>query len=349
MASNRSIFDQLLDKYDTVLAEAFFQSIDAIKSAVTLHVVVERLERGDINGAIDAIQVERDAFSALELALAEAYNAGGISLVENLPRLKDPEGNRVIFRFGVRHPEGEVWLRDHSAQLVTRITDDQKQGIRQALEEGLAAGRNPHSTALDVVGRINRVTGRREGGIIGLTSQQERLVSLARAELVSGDSALLKHYLTRQRRDKRFDRTVMYAIREGKPLPSEVVTRILGQYSDRMVQLRGEMLARTETMMALGTARDNAMRQQINAGKVAEHDIKKKWRSAGDNRVRHTHATLSSAEPIGMDESFISPSGARLRYPGDPLAPTSEIVGCRCHLQYKVDYFASIVRRYERA
>jgi hypothetical protein len=52
MASNRSIFDQLLDKYDTVLAEAFFQGIDAIKSAVILRVVVERLERGDISGAI---------------------------------------------------------------------------------------------------------------------------------------------------------------------------------------------------------------------------------------------------------------------------------------------------------
>nr|WP_315975716.1 hypothetical protein [Phyllobacterium sp. A18/5-2] len=93
-------------RHDAVLADASFQSIEAIKSAVTLRVVVERLERGDINGAIDAIQVEREAFSALELALAEAYNAGGISLVENLPRLKDPEGNRVSFRSGVTPPGG---------------------------------------------------------------------------------------------------------------------------------------------------------------------------------------------------------------------------------------------------
>jgi hypothetical protein len=345
MASNRSIFDQLLDKYDTVLAEAFFQSIDAIKSSVTLRVVVERLERGDINGAINAIQVEREAFSALELALAEAYNAGGISLVENLPRLKDPEGNRVIFRFGVRNPEGEAWLRDHSSQLVTRITDDQKQGIRQALEEGLTAGRNPNSTALDVIGRINRVTGRREGGTIGLTSQQERFLSSARAELLSGDSALLRNYLTRQRRDKRFDSTAVKAIKEGKPIPADMASRMVGRYADRLLLLRGETLARTETMTALGTARENAMRQQIVNGKVAASDVQKIWRSAGDSRVRHTHRVLNG-KAVGIDGSFQSQSGAVLRYPGDPLAPTNEIVGCRCHLDYKVDYFASVVRTY---
>jgi hypothetical protein len=296
MTSNRNIFDQLLDKYDAALAEAFFQSIDTIKSAVTLRIVVERLERGDINGAIDTIQVEREAFPALELALADAYNSGGISLVENLPRLKDPEGNRVIFRFGVRNPDGEAFLRNHSSQLVTRITDDQKQAIRQALEEGLSTGRNPKSTALDVIGRVNRVTGRREGGIIGLTSQQERFVSLARVELISGDPVLLRSYLARQRRDKRFDRAVLAAIRDGKPIPSDLVTRIVGRYSDRMVQLRGEMLARTETIMALGTARENAMRQQIDNGKVAASDVQKIL-AIGRRQPGAAHASGSQWQP----------------------------------------------------
>ncbi|MBB3144935.1 hypothetical protein FHS21_001336 [Phyllobacterium trifolii] len=348
MASNRSIFEQLLDKYDAALAEAFFQGIDAIKSQITLRIVVERLEKGDVAGAIEAIQLDRDAFSALELALAEAYNSGGIRLVENLPKLKDPEGNRVIFRFGVRNPEGEAFLRDHSAQLVTRIVDDQRVAIRQALETGLSQGRNPRSTALDVVGRINRVSGRREGGIIGLTSPQERFVTSARQELLSGDSALLRNYLTRQRRDKRFDATVLKAIKEGKPILAETVARIAGRYSDRLLQLRGEMLARTETMTALGTARQNAMRQQIDNGKVAASDVKKIWRSAGDGRVRHTHRVLNG-KAAEIDGVFQSVSGAVLRYPGDPLAPVSEISGCRCHLEYKVDYFASIVERFRAA
>ncbi|PRD42119.1 head morphogenesis protein [Phyllobacterium phragmitis] len=348
MASNRSIFDQLLDKYDRVLAEAFFQGVDAIKSAITLRIVVERLERGDVAGAVEAMHLEPEAFSALELAFTEAYNNGGISLVENLPQLKDPEGNRVVFRFGVRNFAGEAFLRDHSAQLVTRIIEDQRIAIRAALETGLSEGRNPRSTALDVIGRINRTSGRREGGIIGLTSPQERFVASARAELLSGDSALLRNYLTRQRRDKRFDRSILKAIAEEAPLPADMVNRIAGRYSDRLLELRGEMLARTETMAALGTARENAMRQQIDAGKVAEQDVQKIWRSAGDSRVRHTHRVLNG-KSVGFDETFLSVSGARLRYPGDPKAPTSEIVGCRCHIEYRVDYFASVVRNYRAA
>ncbi|MDR6632345.1 hypothetical protein J2X72_001129 [Phyllobacterium sp. 1468] len=348
MASNRSIFEQLLDKYDAALVEAFYQGIDAIKSQITLRIVVQRLEKGDITGAIEAIQLESEAFTALELALRDAYNSGGTSFVENLPKLKDPEGNRVIFRFGVRSPEGEAFLRDHSAQLVTRIVDDQRVAIRQALETGLSEGRNPRSTALDVVGRINRVTGKREGGIIGLTSPQERFVASARGELLSGDTSLLRNYLSRQRRDKRFDATVLKAIKEGKPIPAETVSRMVGRYSDRLLQLRGEMLARTETMTVLGTARQNAMRQQIDNGKVAASDVKKIWRSAGDGRVRHTHRVLNG-KAVEIDGVFQSVSGAVLGYPGDPQAPVSEISGCRCHLEYKVDYFASVVERFRAA
>jgi hypothetical protein len=152
---------------------------------------------------------------------------------------------------------------------VTRIVDDQRLGIQQVLAYGLARGDNQRVTALDIVGRVSRVTGRREGGVIGLTAAQEQFVARAKQELASGEPEQLKHYLTRERRDKRFDALAQRAIRARKPVAAEDLARVVGRYSERLLALRGEMLARTETMAALGTSRDHAMRQAIASLKVA--------------------------------------------------------------------------------
>lgn len=333
----------LISEFEPIVRQAFVDAIADIRSKITLRLLIERLERRDIPGAIDVLHIEREAFGTLETAIARAYEGGGIAMAEDL-MLRDPEGNRVVFRFGVRNPEAEAWLRNHSVMLVTRIIEDQREGIRTALSEGLARGDNPRASALGIVGRLNRVTGRREGGVIGLTAAQERYVAAARQELLSAEPDRLRAYLRRDRRDRRFDALVTRAIREGKPVPTEAVNRILDRYSDRLLQLRGEMLARTETMFALGQSRNDAMRQAIASGKVSADLVTKHWRSAGDNRVRHTHRVLNG-KSVGFNESFQSPSGARLRFPGDPEAPISETSGCRCSVEYKVDYTAQLLRR----
>jgi hypothetical protein len=337
-------FDELLDQFEPRVAAAFREAIEGIKSAVVIARVVERLERGDIAGALEAFQIDREAFASLEVAIQEAFNAGGINAVSELPT-KGPDGARVVWRFGVRNPMAEMILREMSSTMVAIITDDQRQGIRTALENGLARGLNPRATALDVIGRQNSVTGRREGGIIGLTTRQIEFIERARQNLASGDPVKMKQYLDLKTRDKRFDRTIANAIREGKPVECETLGRIVSRLNDKNLQLRGENLARTETMMALGTARDQAIRQQIEAGKVDAQDVTKVWRSAGDKRVRHTHRALNG-KSVGVDDVFISLSGAAIRYPGDPKAPISETSGCRCRVQYKIDYIGAVVRVY---
>lgn len=333
----------LIGEWEPVIRQAFLAAVADIRSKITLRILIERLERRDIPGVIDALHIEREAFGGLESALVRAYEGGGLAMAEDL-MLRDPEGNRVVFRFGVRNPEAEAWLRDHSSMMVTRIIEDQLTGIRAALADGLARGDNPRQTALGIVGRVNRVTGRRDGGIIGLTSQQERFIATARAELLSGDPDQLRHYLTRERRDKRFDALVRRALASQKPLAAADVARVVNRYSDRLLALRGEMLARTETMMALGQSRNDAMRQAIASGKVDATFVTKRWRSAADGRVRHTHRVLNG-NSVGFYEAFQSPSGATLRFPGDPEAPISETSGCRCTMEYKVDYTTQLIRR----
>lgn len=341
--SSREQLTLLIAEFEPKIRDAFFAAIAEIRSAVTLRVLVERLERNDILGAVDALQIEPEAFARVEVAIAEAYNNGGLAAADGL-LLRDPQGHRIAFRFGVRNPEAEAWLRSHSAALVSRIVADQREGIRIALAEGLALGNNPRTTALDVVGRINRVSGKREGGVIGLTSPQERFVAAARAELLSGDPVQLRHYLTRERRDRRFDAAVMRAIRDRKALPADTVARITGRYAARLLQLRGEQLGLNETFAALGASKHEAFRQAVAAGKLDPEFVVKTWRHFTAEHPRLQHVAMRGTA-VRFDEPFVMPDGTQMMWPHDPAASAKHTVGCRCQVDYTVDYVGQFIRR----
>lgn len=344
--TDREIFEELLAAHEPLIRQAFLDAIRDLVDNITLRVVVERLERGDVAGAINALHLDADAFGRLERAIADAYNSGGQATVGNLPRLIDPSGARVVFRFGIRNPEAEAWLREHSSTLVTRIVDDQREAIRTAFSEGLAQGQNPRKTALEVVGRVSRVSNRREGGVIGLTAQQERFVARARQELSSGDPEALAHYLTRGRRDKHFDRTVAKAIRDGKPLPPEMVAKATGRYADKLLALRGEMIGQNETATALDKSREEAVRQQIASGKIAAQDVRKVWKHTPQEHPRIHHVAMNG-KSVAWGAKFELPNGVRMDHPHSDDAPADETIFCKCFWSVKIDYFASVERRFK--
>lgn len=331
----------LLDQFEPTIRAAFLAAIEDITDNIELARVVERLEKGDINGALEAMHLDPVSFRPLEQAIAQAFEAGGSGGVGSMPTLRDPAGNRVVVRFDGQNTRAETWLREHSAALVTRTTTDQRASIAQTLVAGMERGDNPRAVALDVVGRVSKATGKRTGGIIGLTAQQARFVDNARSELREGTPEALRAYLARERRDKRFDRTVTKAIREGNPIPADQIAAMTQRYSDSLLKLRGDTIARTEAMTALHAGQDEAFRQAVDAGGAQEQDIRRVWRSTMDGRVRDTHRHLNG-ESVGLNQSFVSPSGALLRYPGDPNAPVSEIANCRCTLQVRIDFLANI-------
>jgi hypothetical protein len=341
--SPRERFEQLTADFKPRVRAAFMEAIDDIRSSIVLRRIEERLERGDIAGAIAAMNLDEAAFRPLEEAIREAFNGGGVATVEQMPILRDPEGHRVVVRFGVRNLEAETWLREYSSALVTNIVEDQRNAIRASFVEGLARGDNPTRTALGVAGRVNRVTGRREGGTIGLTSQQSAYVDNARRQLLSGVPEEMKDFLSRGRRDKRFDKSVLKAIREGKPLPREAVDRIVGRYSDGLLMLRADTIGLTETMTALGEAKDQAFRQQIARGTVAAQDVTKTWRRTPQEHPRIQHVAMSG-QTVRFDQPFTAPDGTQIPYPHAAGVPARHVLGCKCFAEYKIDFMARLVR-----
>ena len=333
----RQRLETLSAKFEPTLQAAFVAAVDDLRNGAQIGRIAERLERGDIDGALRALNIEPAAFRLFEEGVREAYIGGGIATTNGLPALRDPSGAQVVFRFDARSPGAEAFMQDLSGRRVTRMTDDILVAARRHMTQGMVDGRNPRSVALDLVGRINRATGRREGAIIGLSSSQEGYVATARQDLLSGDPSRLRHYLGLGRRDKRFDRTVLAAIRDGKPLTRDVVDRIIGRLSDSYLLLRGETIARTEAIGALNASHRESFEQAIASGNVQRQDVRKVWRATRDNRTRDTHRAIGD-ESVGFDELFSN----GLLYPCDPNGPASEVVNCRCSVDYRIDFFANL-------
>lgn len=326
-----------MDHFGPKVAKAFMDAIGNLKAGADHQRLVEAIKADDLPGAIAALELDPAAFNDLLEAIREAYLGGGKSAVESM---RAPAAAGVI-RFDGRNLEAERWLREQSADLVSRILADQREAIRVKLTEGMARGANPNATAREIVGRVDRVTGKRVGGIIGLTSQQAGYVATARDELASGDPAQLRNYLERARRDKRFDRTVLKAIDDGTAVPADIARKAVNRYEARLLELRGQTIAKVETFASLAAAKHEAYRQAIDSGKLDVSAVTKIWRHFRNEHPRLTHVAMQG-KTVGFREDFVLADGTRMQYPHAPGAPIKHTAGCHCQADYRVDFLAGI-------
>ena len=134
--------------------------------------------------------------------------------------------------------------------------------------------------------------------------------------------------MERKLRDKRYDRSIVKAIREGRTLPAEKQDQIVRLYKSRLLKMRADRIARTETIASLNAAAHEGLKQIVDRGMAENKNIRRVWDATGDRRTRPTHMDADTQE-VGLDEPFIV-GGAELMYPCDPNGPARETIMCRC-------------------
>lgn len=331
--------DQLLKDQSPLIREAFLEAMRDARDSIRLQDVIDALSRGDVAAAARALDIQRAFLAPLDQAFAATYFAAGSGHNELLMQMLRRGGLSIEIRFDPGAPRAASWVRQHSSQLITEIVEGQRAAVREALGVGLDAGRNPRTVALDIVGRMDKVAKRRVGGIVGLTSGQAEVVENARAQLLSGEPAQMEAYLKRKLRDRRFDRTVREAIREGRPVSALDVNRIVTRYTDRMLKYRGDVIGRTETLTALSYAQNENMAQLLDTGGIRSDQVLKSWTARLDKRTRDSHVALNGDE-VGMTGTFVSPAtGARMRFPRDTSmgAGGEDTIQCRCYAVFRMD------------
>lgn len=359
MATTARQLEQFAESLEPAFRKAFLDAIAQVTDKVGVQLIADLLQAGRVDDVLQVLGLDDARFSSLADQVRSAYMSGGTLGAAEMPALRVSlapvitgsyrptsvtKAPAVEVRFNLRNPVAEKWVNERSSALITNIVEDQRVMIREALANGLAKGDGPRQTALEIVGRID-ATGRRSGGTIGLTSQQAKFVRNMRDELASGDTKQMANYFTRTLRDKRFDGIVKRAMAAGKPVSAADIEKLAGRYSDRLLKYRGDAIARSESLNALRAGQEEAYRQQIETGKLAPENVIGTWSTSGDDRVRHSHVELDGQKRV-FGEPFVTPSGARLNYPGDESlgAGPEEIIMCRCKKTYSINYGAEALR-----
>ena len=268
-----------------------------------------RIERLLEQGRIEDLIAEAARMEAVNSSdsYAAVYAAAGLSVTGLVE-----DSLRVTIGFDVVNSRAVGHLQAVRLRLISEITEQQREAISQSLTDGLTRGLNPRQQAIDV---------RRS---IGLTAPQRRAVENYRLALERGSADALN----RQLRDRRSDRSVQRAIREGQPLSARQIDGMVERYRSRTLRYRARTIARTESLRALHAGSGEGYRQIIESAGVDVSEIVRTWHTARDEVVRPTHVA-ASGQKRGLDESFVV-GGALLRYPGDARGPARETVRCRC-------------------
>jgi hypothetical protein len=333
MTVSRRQLQQAMESLEPDVLAAFREMMREAADQINIGELTAAIEARDIGRAVQLASMDTATLAVMTEALRQAYVRAGQFHVANLPKRRG--GGRFVIAFDARNPRAEAHLARESSRFVTAIVNEQREAIRIAVTAGAEVGQNPRRTALDIVGRISRQTGRREGGIVGLTGQQAGYVTNMRAEL--SDPERMGRYFTRTRRDRRFDGAVRKAMDAGKPLPAAKIDQLAGRYADRLLQLRGETIARTETLSAFNTANYESLQQLTDRG-VPREAIKRTWVTSRDGRERDSHAE-ADGQQVGLDEPF-QVGGVMMMHPGEMGAPAEEVINCRCTVRTEVDYVA---------
>lgn len=322
MAVSRAYIEALIARLEPDLRREFMAALDDWRRNIDLQAVARALERGDVAGAVQAANIQPGALTGLARQMEGAFAAGGAA---------EAQGLRLNIIFNARDFRSEAIIRESSSTLIQAVTEDTRATLRTVMADGLSRGQGAATTARQI------------RPYIGMTEGQTHYALNFRRKLETDPKALLAELEAGgyKLRDKRLDGIVRRAVKSGEPIAARDIDKIMAAYRNRSIAWRAENIARTETLRSVNIGRYEAYRQAVDSGRVREQDIRRTWNATPDKRTRDTHAEMGG-QTVGLNEAFVSPSGARLRYPGDPLAPAHETINCRCNVTYRIDHLANV-------
>jgi len=323
--TERAELDLLLSRIDVEVRKAFEAAIRNQAGRINLVALADALRRGDIAAAQEIAAIKPRDVARIGEVLRNAFFAAA--------DLAGRGGRGVVglFQFDGRRPEALAWAEQNSARLITRLTEESRDAVRETITGGLDLNRSAQSVARDIAGR--RVGAARVGSIVGLTGPQAASIARARVGLSSGNPAAMRDYLKLALRDRKFDRLVRRAIKEGRPISRADLDRMLEAHKVKALRYRAKVIAQAETFKAAAAGRDQAYRQMLEMDGVTGVTVRWQHNLSAEPRVEHI-AMGGTVLPIG--QPFVFPDETAMLHPHDDTAPARHVIGCKCIAVYRV-------------
>lgn len=337
--------EALAQKLEPGLAKAILDALTAQGDAVPVDALIAALESGDVGKVVALLDTPEvtAAFAKLTPTLQGAVYAGGTLGAGTIAA----QMRGVSFVFDQLNPRLLTWLQTYNLGLIREISAQTKEGIREYLLAGMTAGRNPKDVAREVK------------TVIGLTDRQARAVYNFRRELetfhlkqsaggwnlggkvdrVNNTQVLIPNedgqpsdgINQRRLRDFRFDGQLQRAMQTGKPLSQEQIDKMVAAYQRKYLAYRSRTIARTEAIRTTNMGVQDAWRQAIEAGKVPEELVRKRWFVTRDERLCKVCGPIPKMNPdrgVTMGAPFNTPKGPMTLPPAHP--------NCRCSVVFRV-------------
>lgn len=335
--------DRLLPRLEPELAAAVLAALQDVRDGVDY----PRLERGIAAGDV----AEIEAALNIEQGSWAPYVAAALAIFMQ-------SGRRAGVIYGVRFdPVQDAEFRADLSAKVSAMAEEQRVKARDYVQRGLMEGRSQRSIAEGLVGRRSRATGKRTGGLIGLSRAQQSWVETMARRLSSDDPEEIRAALGVKERDKRYDPLIKRAAVEARkarnaalealeagappivapkpsPLTPAKIEEITGKFADRLLRKRAKDIAKVEVQQFAAGAREEAVRQAV--AKVPGASASKTWEHSHIiEHARVDHLSMDG-QVRDLEGVWIMSNGAMMRYAHDPRGGAANNASCRCRTRYRL-------------
>jgi hypothetical protein len=328
-----ALIEALAKKLEPRLAKALLEAFSKVADSINVEALANALASGNVERAMSALGLDQQgaAFSAVRSALESGVWDAAMATGPRIERITKAE-----FEFRRLNPVLVDWLENYNFNLIKETTKKTKEAVQDVMIEGMKAGENPRTTAREVK------------SIIGLTMRQRRAVRAFRKELenfhnkrnandwnlggkISRAPGGAQTYAidekgdpkdginARRLRDFRFDGTLAKAIKTKKPLTKAQIDKMVKAYTRKYLKFRAETIARTEAQRANMVGVQEAWRQMIADGKIAESLVRRQWIVTKDERSCLICKPIPSMNPplgVPFATPFATPVGPIMLPPG---------------------------------